>query len=113
VAAYFSPTKSMIGLYGKVKFSVGDRGQFHQHTGARYKCAGAQSRVQKMLFYLINTNVSKGRIFSHAGNELGASLFLVGNKFLNDFPLHLMPSGERAHFQTDKKYGLKSTNEKN
>ncbi len=39
--------------------------------------------------------------FSQAGNELEASSFLAGNKFLNDFPLHLMPSWERARSQTD------------
>jgi hypothetical protein len=46
-------------------------------------------------------NESRGRIFSHAGNELRASSFLAGNEFLNDFPLHLVPSWERARFQTD------------
>ncbi len=44
---------------------------------------------------------TRGRIFSHAGNELEVSSFLAGNEFLNDFPLHLVPSWERARFQTD------------
>ncbi len=44
--------------------------------------------------------VFRGLIFSQAGNELGASLFLPENEFLNDFLAHLVPSWERA-----KKYG--------
>jgi hypothetical protein len=42
-----------------------------------------------------------GRIFSQAGNELGTSSFLARNELLNDFPLQLVPSWERAHSQTD------------
>ncbi len=45
--------------------------------------------------------VYKGHIFSQAGNELGASLYLLEDKFLNDAPLHLVPSWERACSQTD------------
>jgi hypothetical protein len=45
--------------------------------------------------------VCRGRIFSHAGKELGASSFLAENKFLNYFPLHHVPSWEQARFQTD------------
>ncbi len=52
--------------------------------------------------------LSRGHIFSHAGNELGASSFLAGNKFLNDFPLHLMPGNELVSRLT-KKYGLRSS----
>ncbi len=33
--------------------------------------------------------------------RLGTSLFLAGNEFLNDFPLHLVPSWERACSRTD------------
>jgi hypothetical protein len=47
------------------------------------------------------TLLSRGRIFSQAGNELGASSFLAGNEFLNDFPLHIVPSWERARSRTD------------
>jgi hypothetical protein len=38
----------------------------------------------------------QGLIFSQARNELGVSLFLPGNEFLNYFPVHLVPSWERA-----------------
>jgi hypothetical protein len=39
--------------------------------------------------------------------KLGTSSFLAENEFLNDFPLHLVPSWERAHSRTDLKYGLR------
>jgi hypothetical protein len=45
--------------------------------------------------------VPSGCIFSQAGNELGTSLFLANNKFLNNYTLYLMHSCERARSQTD------------
>jgi hypothetical protein len=44
---------------------------------------------------------TRGRIFSQAGNKLGASSFLARNELLNAFPLYLVPSWERACSQID------------
>ncbi len=39
---------------------------------------------------------SRGSIFRQVGNELGVISFLTENEYLNDFPLHLVPSWEQA-----------------
>ncbi len=42
-----------------------------------------------------------GRIFSQAGNELGASSFLAMHILLNVVPIYLVPSWERACSKND------------
>ncbi len=53
------------------------------------------------LWHVLLSSVFWECIFSKAGIELGASAFLGGSEFPNDFPLHLVPSWKRACSQTD------------
>ncbi len=50
----------------------------------------------------------RGRIFSQAGNHLAPSSFLAKNELINDRPLYLVPSWERARSQLTKNAVLKS-----